>query len=305
MATYLGNTKLNAVLMVETTPQEVIDLIENEPPADYVLPDSVKGVRASFFYDILTLVHFDSNNAEEIGSHAFNGCTATSITLSSKIKKIGYRAFANMKNWNYRDFSMVELNKDMANANEHNPNNGFYGCNFGNNTYLPNSFMTLCSHLNTDYLDFSKFVYIGSSSADSHPSYDDPDFKRINISSATTIGNSAFSNRGHLEEIIFNPNKTYTLGESAFSFSSQAQRDKFGDVLTDVYMDKVSSLGRRAFRYRQSLKNVYIGADCKTIATDAFEFCTQADLVIRINQPQDNIKGAPWGATNATIVWEG
>ena len=305
MATYLGNTKLNAVLMVETTPQDVIDLIEHEPPADYVLPDAVKGVRDSFFYDITTLVHFDSNNAEEIGSHAFNGCTATSITLSNKIKKIGYRAFANMKNWNYRDFSMVELNKDMASANEHNPNNGFYGCNFGNNTYLPNNFMTQCSHLNTDYLDFSKFVYIGSSSVASHTSYDDSDFKRINISSATTIGSNAFYNRGHLEEIIFNPNKTYTIGDFAFSFSNQAQRDKFGDVLTDVYMDKVKTIGARTFRYRQSLKNVYIGADCTSIGTTAFESCTQADLVIRINQPKDNIKGAPWGATNATIVWEG
>lgn len=291
--------------MVETTPQDVIDLIEHEPPADYVLPDAVKGVRDSFFYDITTLVHFDSNNAEEIGSHAFNGCTATSITLSNKIKKIGYRAFANMKNWNYRDFSMVELNKDMASANEHNPNNGFYGCNFGNNTYLPNNFMTQCSHLNTDYLDFSKFVYIGSSSVASHTSYDDSDFKRINISSATTIGSNAFYNRGHLEEIIFNPNKTYTIGDFAFSFSNQAQRDKFGDVLTDVYMDKVKTIGARTFRYRQSLKNVYIGADCTSIGTTAFESCTQADLVIRINQPKDNIKGAPWGATNATIVWEG
>jgi hypothetical protein len=305
MATYLGNTKLNAVLMVETTPQDVIDIIENEPPADCVLPDAIKGIKSYFFSENKSLVHFDSNNAEEIGQHAFNGCTATSITLTNKIKKIGYRAFANMGKWNYRDFSMVELNKDMANANEHNPNNGFYGCNFGNNTYLPNSFMNQCSHLNTDYLDFSKFVYIGSGSAYSHPSYDDPDFKRINISSATTIGASAFYNRAHLEEIIFNPNKTYTIGESAFSFSNQAQRDKFGDVLTDVYMDKVKTIATRAFRYRQSLKNVYIGADCTSIHTAAFEYCTQADLVIRINQPQDNIKGAPWGATNATIVWEG
>lgn len=291
--------------MVETTPQEVIDLIENDVPADYVLPDAVKGIRASFFYDITTLVHFDSNNAEEIGAHAFNGCTATSITLTNKVKKIGYRAFANMKNWNYRDFSMVELNKDMASANEHNPNNGFYGCNFGNNTYLPANFMNQCSHLNTDYLDFSKFVYIGNGSASAHTSYDDPDFKRINISSATTIGANAFYNRGHLEEIIFNPNKTYTIGDQTFSFSSQAQRDKFGDVLTDLNMAKVKTIAARAFRYRQSLKNVYIGADCTSIATTAFELCTQADLVIRINQPQDNIKGAPWGATNATIVWEG
>lgn len=305
MATYLGNTKLNAVLMTETTPQDVIDIIENEPPADCVLPDAIKGIKSYFFSENKSLVYFDSNNAEEIGQHAFNSCTATSITLTNKVKKIGYRAFANMGNWNYRDFSMVELNKDMASANEHNPNNGFYGCNFGNNTYLPNGFMSQCSHLNTDYLDFSKFIYIGSTSAYSHPSYDDPDFKRINISSATTIGASAFYNRGHLEEIIFNPNETYTIGDQTFSFASQAQRDKFGDVLTDVYMDKVKTIATRAFRYRQSLKNVYIGADCTSIGTTAFEYCTQADLVIRINQPKDNIKGAPWGATNATIVWEG
>lgn len=302
---YFGDKKINTILLTEETPQEVIDLIENEPPADYVLPDMVKGVRASFFYDITTLVHFDSNNAEEIGQHAFNGCTATSLTLTNKIKKIGYRAFANMGKWKYRDFSQVVLNKDMANANEHNPNNGFYGCDFGNNTYLPNSFMTLCSHLNTDYLDFSKFIYIGNNAASSHTSYDDPDFKRIDISSATTIGNSAFYNRGHLEEITFNPNETYTLGESAFGFSSQAQRDKFGDVLTDVYMDKVKTIGARTFRYRQSLKNVYIGADCTSIGTTSFEGCTQSDLTITINQPQDSIKNAPWGATNATIVWEG
>ena len=26
---------------------------------------------------------------------------------------------------------------------------------------------------------------------------------------------------------------------------------------------------------------------------------------ITINKPQDSVSGAPWGATNATVVWNG
>lgn len=67
--------------------------------------------------------------------------------------------------------------------------------------------------------------------------------------------------------------------------------------------DSVTELGYNAFNGCGSLKKVYIGKNVKSISSEAF-YGTE-NLIIKINQKENSISGAPWGATNATIEWLG
>lgn len=53
-----------------------------------------------------------------------------------------------------------------------------------------------------------------------------------------------------------------------------------------------------------SLQSINIPASVETIHSTAFAGCSKLKT-ITINKPQDSITGAPWGATNATVVWTG
>ena len=52
-----------------------------------------------------------------------------------------------------------------------------------------------------------------------------------------------------------------------------------------------------------SLKNVYFPSTMNKISDSVFIGCNQNDLTIHINKPKNSILGSPWGATNATVIW--
>jgi hypothetical protein len=268
------------------------------------IPDEIKKLRNNILQGG-QWTNIDLNNVEEIGERALYNCNQiTDLKLSSKITKIGNQAFSGMSKWAYRDYSQVKLTANMANA-QRDTYTGVIGFMFGDNTYVPSYFAHYCNTLDTNYIDLSKVEEFASGAFSGHPDYPNDLFTHLNLSSARIIGSSAFARRQAMTEIIFNPNETYTIGSGAFGFDSQNQFNRFGSKLEHLYMDKVKRIDSYAFRFQQALKTVYIGADCTSINTRAFEGCIQDDLVITINQPQDSIKGAPWGATNATIIWNG
>ena len=301
---YLGDKKLASVNIVPVLPEMYRKICAGPNTGELRVPDEVKILRKSALRDG-QWTNIDLNNVEEIGERALYGCNQiTDLKLSSKITKIGYQGFAGMPKWAYRDYSQVKLTANMANA-QRDTYTGIIGFKFGDNTYIPSAFAHYCNTLDTNYIDLSKIVEFASGAFSGHPDYSNDLFTHLNLSSARIIGQNAFARRQAITEIIFNPNETYTIGISAFAFDSQAQFNKFGSKLEHLYMDKVEKIDSYAFRFQQALKTVYIGADCISINTRVFDSCTQDDLVITINQPQDNIKGAPWGATNATIIWNG
>lgn len=72
------------------------DAFYNNSVISYInLPISVKKIGNNAFYNckMLSKITF-SNNIESIDYDAFNGCNLTSITLPSKLMKLGSRAFA-------------------------------------------------------------------------------------------------------------------------------------------------------------------------------------------------------------------
>ena len=60
----------------------------------------------------------------------------------------------------------------------------------------------------------------------------------------------------------------------------------------------------RAFSNCSSLTSIEIPSSVISIDNGAFSGCSNL-TTITINKPQDSISGAPWGATNATVVWNG
>lgn len=64
------------------------------------------------------------------------------------------------------------------------------------------------------------------------------------------------------------------------------------------------SLGDATCTACSSLESVYIPTNVTKIASNVFSGCSNL-TTITINKPEDSISGAPWGATNATVVWNG
>jgi hypothetical protein len=301
---YLGDKKLASVNIVPVLPEMYRKLCAGPDTGELRIPDEIKKLRNNILQGG-QWTNIDLNNVEEFGERALYGCNQiTDLKLSSKITKIGSQAFSGMSKWAYRDYSQVKLTANMQGA-QRDTYTGVIGFKFGDNTYVPSLFAHYCNTLDTNYIDLSKIVEFGGGAFSGHPDYPNDLFTHLNLSSARIIGQSAFARRQAMTEIIFNPNETYTIGIGAFGFDSQNQFNRFGSKLEHLYMDKVEKIDGYAFRFQQALKTVYIGADCTSINTRTFDGCIQDDLVITINQPQDSIKGAPWGATNATIIWNG
>ena len=74
-------------------------------------------------------------------------------------------------------------------------------------------------------------------------------------------------------------------------------------VLEDLSLPSIKTIGQDSMQSCTALKNVYIGPNITSINTKAFENCTQNTLTITIDTKENAITGAPWGATNATIIW--
>ena len=76
-------------------------------------------------------------------------------------------------------------------------------------------------------------------------------------------------------------------------------------ALTNITIpSSIIKIGSCAFSGCTSLSNITIPSSVIDIGSDAFDRCTNLTQ-ITINKAQDSISGAPWGAPNATVTWQG
>lgn len=68
--------------------------------------------------------------------------------------------------------------------------------------------------------------------------------------------------------------------------------------------DSITTIADGACYGCYNLATVEIGASVSSIGNSSFANCTNLST-IKIHQPENSISGAPWGATNATVVWTG
>lgn len=113
------------------------------------------------------------------------------------------------------------------------------------------------------------------------------------------IDSEAFAECLTLETIDL-PNCEY-LGGKAFYYCK---------LLKSVNLPKIKVIGVDCFQSCTSLEKVEIPNTIEELGNElygsytVFSGCTNLKQII-IDKPQDSIKGAPWGAVNAEIIWTG
>ena len=116
-----------------------------------------------------------------------------------------------------------------------------------------------------------------------------------------SIGRMVFYQYGELNPAatltsVTIPNTVKTIGDFAFSQCTG---------LTSVTIpNSVTSIGMSAFGGCSNLTSVTIGNGIEDIQGLAFQNDASIET-ITINKPESSVSGAPWGATNATVVWTG
>ena len=111
------------------------------------------------------------------------------------------------------------------------------------------------------------------------------------------IGDAAFVCMTQIEKV--------TLPDSIEYIDDYAFQD-CAALKTVVFSKNLKTIGDSAFTGCTSLESVVIPEGCSTleIETSAFSGCTNL-ATITVHKAEGSISGAPWGATNATVVWDG
>ena len=123
----------------------------------------------------------------------------------------------------------------------------------------------------------------------------------VNVS-AVSENNAKFNNtyrlftaRTNLESVEI-PDGVTAIDEKAF--------DYFTSLKTVIIPNTVGVIYEFAFRGCTSLTSIEIPSSVNSISPDAFRNCNNI-TTITVHKPEDSIAGAPWGATNATVIWDG
>ena len=75
--------------------------------------------------------------------------------------------------------------------------------------------------------------------------------------------------------------------------------------LTSVEIpSSVTAIGNSAFNGCTGLTSIEIPSGVTTISADAFAICTNLTSIV-VHKAEGSIANAPWGATNATVTWDG
>ena len=238
------------------------------------IPSSVKKMEDRCFQFCSNLTSVDLSNCnklQSIGSFAFDGCSLLlnyDFSKCVELESIGMYCF--------RDSKMTSLDLSKCIKLLHIEGQCFTECLSLEEIILPDSITTIGYNCFTDCSSL----------------------KEINLpDSLTTLGNRCFTNCSSLEELTL-PSSLTTLGMYCFDGCSN---------LKSIDMSKCSSLttlGMNCFKNCSSLEEITLPSSLKTINSYAFNDCLNL-TTITINKPTDSISGAPWSATNATIIWNG
>lgn len=98
------------------------------------------------------------------------------------------------------------------------------------------------------------------------------------------------------------PESIKSIGDRAFKSGCTATSPYSADLI----FPNLEVISVDAFQdFNFSGANVYIGNKITAIGVRAFSFQNSPTFTLTIDRAEDAISGAPWGATNATIIWTG
>ncbi|RGX56170.1 leucine-rich repeat domain-containing protein [Anaerotruncus sp. AF02-27] len=111
----------------------------------------------------------------------------------------------------------------------------------------------------------------------------------------TKISYSAFYDCGNLA-ISSLPDSVVEIQDNSFWHCS--------NITLSALPESVTAVGIGSFRKCLGLKTMSIGANIQTMRTTSFAECTNITR-ITVNRAPNAVANAPWGASNATVVWTG
>lgn len=121
-----------------------------------------------------------------------------------------------------------------------------------------------------------------------------PNLVGINIPEGVATIDSGALSSSHISSVTL-PSTCTSLSNVAFSSCP---------LLTTVNLNEgLVTIGNNAFSGCSALETITIPSTVTSI-TSAFTGCTALTSII-VNKAEGSISGAPWGATNATVTWNG
>lgn len=98
------------------------------------------------------------------------------------------------------------------------------------------------------------------------------------------------------------PETIKSIGDRAF----QGVGTLTSSYSSDLIFPNIETIGKEALTgFNFSGENVYLGNKITAIGLYALGFQNNPTFTLTIDRAEDAISGAPWGATNATIIWTG
>lgn len=253
------------------------------------------------------------NSVTSIGSYVFSGCNHLSnINIPNNVTEIDVATFSYCSN-----LSAVTLPSNLTRIRS----SAFWGCGRLNELTFPNtsskwSNIWYNAGTNWDYNTGNYVVICNDNNAvgktgacyaltqgtyivDSFIGYAQDIIIRSTIDgkNVTSIGEHAFRNHSSLTSITI-PNSITSIVYQAFYNCSSLTNITFGEN------SQLTSIGYEAFMRCSNLPSITIPHSVTNIENLAFRYCTNLSTIY-INKPQGSISGAPWGAPNAQVIWQG
>lgn len=250
-----------------------------------VIPDSVVSIGKYAFYNCYRLITINGGiNVKTIGDNAFNNCRisySSIINNFQSLEEIGYSAF-------------------------------FYCIGNTRNPQLPSSIKLVESQAFEGCRLYGELDLSNSSIEQLHSRA----FGQTNISKVilspfiTDISLNPFTSCLNLRDIDTGSNSYFSSYDGSLYSSDRKKLISWAmgkDPTNIVIPEGVTIIGSDAFSGHGRMTSVQIPDSVMTISSGTFgSFSGCFNLkTITINRPQDSISGAPWGATNATVVWTG
>ena len=273
---YHGNDYIESVYKGSDLIFDNSDILKKyvEGRTSFVVPKETTNLRPYCFYgwDTLKTIKFEEPcQITEISDSCFENCTSLiNIQLPDSLSgKLSARCFANCQ-------SLQEI--VVPNGVTELGDRCFQFCNYLRNVTIPNT-VTIIEDNCFDGCWRLKNITIPKS--------------------VQSLGFSCFYGCSTLQSIEI-PNSVQSIGGQCFIENISLNIVVFEEPC------QITELPRSCFRECESLTEITIPSSVKKIDSNCFgdSYAPNTTLTtIYINKSTDSIAGAPWGATNATVIW--
>lgn len=232
------------------------------------IPSSVVSMGMNCFSDCSSLssVTFEETcQITSLPSNCFDGCSLLqSITIPSSVTTINSRCF-----YGCSALESVTIPNSVTKIDYQ----CFYNCSALTSITIPNTVTGLGSYCFYGCLSLNNLTF------------EEP-------CQITSIYDGCFYNCSSLQSVIL-PDSITKIGTYSFSNSG----------LTEINLsNNLTTMSRNSFYNCPNLVTISIPSSVETIDLECFNSCMNIDTIY-VDKPTDSIAGAPWGASNATVIW--